>query len=128
MRKIALATALCFLFLAQGALAQQTAQWDGNLYWNASADASGYNLHKGMAPGGPYVKINGSLIIGLTFTDPAWADGECYVASAVGVNGLESGFSNEVCIVAPDPPGFLRLFQIIVDFLKRIFDLIFGKA
>jgi hypothetical protein len=72
--------------------------------WTASASVvSGYNVYRGTLSGGPYTKLNGSLISLLTYTDATVLSGQTYffVTTAVDGNGTESVFSNEVRAVIP---------------------------
>jgi hypothetical protein len=72
--------------------------------WTASASVvSGYNVYRGNVSGGPYTKLNGSLISLLTYTDATVLSGQMYffVTTAVDANGTESVFSNEVRAVIP---------------------------
>ncbi|HLZ93619.1 MAG TPA: hypothetical protein VKQ28_18075 [Candidatus Acidoferrum sp.] len=72
--------------------------------WTASTSVvAGYNVYRGSVSGGPYTKINGSLISGLTFTDSTVLSSQTYffVATAVDGSGNESVFSNEVTALIP---------------------------
>jgi hypothetical protein len=72
--------------------------------WTASTSVvAGYNVYRGSVSGGPYTKVNGSLIIGVTFTDTSVLSGQTYffVTTAVDGSGNESVFSNEVTAVIP---------------------------
>lgn len=53
--------------------------------------------------GGPYTKLNGSLILGTVYTDSTVQAGQTYfyVATAVDPNGVESEFSNEIPVTIP---------------------------
>jgi Abnormal spindle-like microcephaly-assoc'd, ASPM-SPD-2-Hydin len=75
------------------------------LNWNAStsADVVGYNVYRGTTSGGPYTKINTSLVQGTTYTDTTVQ--KCvtyyYVTTAVNSSGLESAYSNETVAAVP---------------------------
>jgi len=82
---------------------QQTAHSVG-LSWNASTSSvSGYNVYRGTTNGGPYTKMNSSLITGLTFTDTAVSSGSTYyyVTTAVDSSGEESTYSNQATAKIP---------------------------
>jgi fibronectin type 3 domain-containing protein len=69
------------------------------LTWNASTSAvAGYNAYRGNVSGGPYTRLNSSLVTGLTYTDYSVQAGQTYfyVATAVNANGVESVYSNQV--------------------------------
>jgi len=117
-------SSIVLILLSVSVFGQNTvANWGGDLFWDPSPDGIvGYNIYKG-GDGGPYTKVNLVMIPPLTFTfnDALGTADDCYVATAVGNNGMESVFSNQMCIRAPRPPLFLRVLQTIADFLKRIF-------
>jgi hypothetical protein len=72
--------------------------------WAASTSVvSGYNVYRGTVSGGPYTKLNGSLVALLAYTDATVLSGQTYffVTSAVDGSGNESVFSNEVAAVVP---------------------------
>lgn len=113
---------LFLLLFTAPALGQNTiASWNGDLFWDASpSSVAGYNIYKGSS-GGPYSKVNSGLILGLSTNDSSGVANDCYVATAVAGSGLESVFSEEMCIVAPQPPLFLRIVQVIAAFFRWIF-------
>ncbi len=114
-------------FLSWGVLHGQTiSEWGGAIHWDAGTakpgvTVDGFNVYKGTAPGGPYLKINTALISAPPFTDPAAAPGDCYVVRALGSTGFESGNSNEVCVIAPNPPLFIRFFQAVAAVFRWLF-------
>jgi hypothetical protein len=72
--------------------------------WTASTSTVvGYNVYRGTTSGGPYVKINSSLITILTYTDATVQSGTTYyyVATSVDSNGDESVDSVEVSAPIP---------------------------
>jgi fibronectin type 3 domain-containing protein len=74
------------------------------LTWNASTSTvSGYNAYRSTLSGGPYTKINPSLVAVLSFTDSTVLNGTTYyyVTTAVDSSNNESTFSNEVSAVIP---------------------------
>jgi len=74
------------------------------LTWNASASAvAGYNVYRGTVSGGPYAKINATLVTPLSYTDSTVQSGTTYyyVTTAVDSSGTESVFSNQVSAVIP---------------------------
>jgi len=67
------------------------------LTWSASTSTvSGYNVYRGTVSGGPYTKINSSLVAILTYTDSTVQSGTTYyyVTTAVDSSGDESVYSN----------------------------------
>jgi hypothetical protein len=77
------------------------------LTWTASSSSNvtGYNVYRGAASGGPYTKINSSLLTATTYTDATVDAGQTYyyVATAVNSQGLESADSNQAEAVIPSP-------------------------
>jgi len=74
------------------------------LTWNASpSTVAGYNVYRGTVSGGPYAKINSSLVAVLNYTDSTVQSGITYyyVTTAVDSSGNESVFSNEVPATIP---------------------------
>jgi hypothetical protein len=74
------------------------------LNWTASTSAvAGYNVYRGTTTGGPYTKLNSSLVTGVAYTDSTVLSGLTYyyVTTAVGSSGSESGFSNQAKAVVP---------------------------
>jgi hypothetical protein len=74
------------------------------LNWTASVSTvSGYNVFRGTTNGGPYTKLNSSLITTLSFTDNTVTSGSTYyyVSTSVNSAGVESGFSNQATAVIP---------------------------
>ena len=74
------------------------------LTWKASSSqVSGYNVYRSVTPGGKYLRINPSLVPGLTYTDNTVVSGVTYyyVTRAVDDRGHESGNSQETSAVVP---------------------------
>lgn len=116
-----------YSLLFWGAVRAQTiSEWGGDLHWDAppakpGVTVTGYNAYKGTTPGGPYTRINTALITAPPFTDPAAAPGDCYVVRAIGSTGFESPDSNELCVIAPNPPLFIRFFQAVAAVFHWLF-------
>jgi hypothetical protein len=74
------------------------------LSWNASTSTvNGYNVYRSTTSGSGYVKVNGSLVSGLSYTDSGVQNGTTYfyVTTAVDSIGDESVYSNEASAVIP---------------------------
>ncbi len=87
-----------------GGSGTQATQHSVSLSWNAStSQVDGYNVYRGTASGGPYTKLNSSLLSGLAFTDSNVQSAATYfyVATAVDSNNVESGYSNLATAVIP---------------------------
>lgn len=83
-----------------------TVQHSVAVNWIASTSTvAGYNVYRGTLSGGPYSKINATLITGLTYTDSTVSSGATYyyVVTAVAADGTESSFSSQVQAVIPTP-------------------------
>lgn len=79
-------------------------QKSATLTWTASASAvAGYNVYRGVQPGGPYSRINSVLEVPTSYVDQNVKSGWTYyyVVTAVNRSGLESAYSNEVVAVVP---------------------------
>lgn len=76
------------------------------LNWTASTSAniSGYNVYRATVSGGPYTKINASLVAATTYTDSV-PGGQTfyYVTTAVNTSQAESAYSNVATAVVPSP-------------------------
>jgi fibronectin type 3 domain-containing protein len=66
---------------------------------------TGYNVYRELASGGPYTKVNPSLIAGATYADNNVQAGQTYyyVSTAVDSSNNESVYSNEAQAVIPSP-------------------------
>jgi hypothetical protein len=83
-----------------------TVQHSVDVNWGASTSSvAGYNVYRSAISGGPYSKLNATLITGLTFSDSTVSSGATYyyVVTAVAADGTESSFSNQVQAVIPNP-------------------------
>jgi hypothetical protein len=75
-----------------------------SLSWIASTSTvAGYNVYRSTTSGSGYVKINTSLVSGLTYTDSNVTSGTTYyyVTTAVDSSGSESAFSNQATAAIP---------------------------
>jgi len=65
----------------------------------------GYNVYRSTQSGGPYAKMNSSLLTSTTFTDVSVEAGQTlfYVVTAVDSKGIESNYSNETSSTIPSP-------------------------
>jgi uncharacterized membrane protein len=75
------------------------------LSWTASGSPgiAGYNAYRSTVSGGPYTKLNSSLIPTMTYTDGTVQSGSTYyyVTTAVDNQGMESTYSNEASTTVP---------------------------
>jgi hypothetical protein len=74
------------------------------LNWTASASTvSGYNVYRSSVSGGPYTKLNSSLVTTTSYIDTTVQPGQTYyyVVTSVGSGGVESAFSTEVSATVP---------------------------
>jgi len=84
-----------------------TAQSRGHsvtLSWRANGSAIvGYNIYRGVAPKGPYAKMNTAPHPAASFTDASVQPGQTYfyMTTAVDKKGRESKFSNQVQVTLP---------------------------
>ena len=75
------------------------------LTWNASTSTvAGYNIYRGVQSGGPYSKLNGTLLTDTSYSDNGVANGATYyyVATAVDSNSVESAHSNQAVATIPN--------------------------
>ena len=76
------------------------------LDWNASSSSvAGYHIYRGGQSGGPYGRIDNSIVYSLDYRDTTVQSGShyFYVVTAQGTDGVESPFSNEVTADIPNP-------------------------
>ena len=74
------------------------------LSWTASTSpVVGYNAYRSTTSGGPYTKLNSSLISGTTYSDQTVQHGTTYyyVTTAVNSQGVESVYSNQAVATVP---------------------------
>ena len=87
-----------------GSGAATPVQHSVDLFWNASSSqVAGYNIYRGVQSGGPYSKLNSTVIAGLSFTDSSVQSGNTYyyAATAVDSSNIESGYSNIATATIP---------------------------
>ena len=71
------------------------------LTWNASQNATSYNIYRGSASRGPYKKV-ASGIVSTNYTDIQVTSNQTLYYVTTAVNGSnESGYSNETVAVIP---------------------------
>ena len=73
---------------------------------NGEPDLAGYSVYQGTSPGGPYTKLNGSLLTSSSYTDTGLSNGTAYyyVVRAENDTAQESGNSSEVNATPADAP------------------------
>jgi fibronectin type 3 domain-containing protein len=74
------------------------------LTWTASTSAvSGYNVYRSTTSGGPYTKLNSSLIATTTYVDSTVQASTTYfyVVTSVDSSNVESANSTEVSVTVP---------------------------
>ena len=75
-----------------------------SLTWDPSTSTvTGYNLYRGTQSGGPYSRINSSLLSNTSYDDSGVQSGRnyFYVSTAVDASNTESAFSNEAAAAIP---------------------------
>ena len=71
------------------------------LTWNASQNATSYNVYRGTASGGPYVQVASGIAL-TTYTDTQVGHGQTLYYVTTAVNGHnESAYSNEAAAAIP---------------------------
>jgi fibronectin type 3 domain-containing protein len=74
--------------------------------WQASTSTvAGYNVYRGATSGGPYTKLNSSLVAATSYVDGSVQAGQTYyyVATAVDGSNNESVHSNQATAAVPSP-------------------------
>jgi hypothetical protein len=74
------------------------------LSWTPSSSTfSGFNIYRGSVSGGPYTRVDATMISATAFTDSSVTPGQTYyyVATEVDTTGAESAYSREVSAVIP---------------------------
>jgi hypothetical protein len=87
-----------------GAGTQTTTPHSVSLTWNPSTSTvAGYNLYRGTQSGGPYSKMNSTLLSSTNYDDSGVQSGGTYfyVSTAVDASNNESAFSNEAAAAIP---------------------------
>lgn len=76
-----------------------------DLTWSASTTPgiTGYDVYRGTTLGGPYTKLNTTIVQGTNYTDDTAQTGQTYyyVTTAVGSQNAESAYSNSAEAVIP---------------------------
>jgi fibronectin type 3 domain-containing protein len=81
-----------------------SASYTVDLSWNASNSlVIGYNLYRGTVSGGPYARLNSSVLSGTTYTDSTIQSGTTYyyVSTSINSDSEESSYSNEATASIP---------------------------
>lgn len=84
----------------------QTASHSATLNWDPSTSTViGYDVYRGTQSGGPYTRLNPSVIAASTYSDSSVRAGQTYfyVTTAVDSNSVESVYSNEASATIPTP-------------------------
>jgi len=90
-------------FAGDGAT-QTPAQYTVALSWNPSTSTvTGYNVYRGTQSGGPYSKLNSSLLPTDNYSDTTVRSGTTYyyVSTAVNSSNVESAYSNQATAAIP---------------------------
>jgi fibronectin type 3 domain-containing protein len=75
-----------------------------SLSWTPSSSTySGFNVYRGTVSGGPYTRVDTSMVSSTSYRDAGVSSGQSYyyVATEVDTTGTESGYSSEVSAVIP---------------------------
>ena len=76
------------------------------LSWtDTSSGVSGFNVYRSPTSGGPYTRLNSTLLSATSFSDNQVQAGQTYfyVTTAVNSSNAESGYSNQAQAVVPSP-------------------------
>lgn len=87
-----------------GAGTQTTGSHSVSLTWDPSTSTvAGYNLYRGTQSGGPYSRMNSTLLSSTSYDDSGVLSGRnyFYVSTAVDASNNESAFSNEAPATIP---------------------------
>jgi fibronectin type 3 domain-containing protein len=83
---------------------QSSGQPSVALSWSPSTSTvTGYNVYRGTQSGGPYSKLNSSLLSSTSYTDSSVQSASTYyyVATAVNSSNVESAYSNQATAAIP---------------------------
>ena len=75
-----------------------------SLSWTpGSSTYSGFNVYRGTSSGGPYTRVDTSMVSSTSYLDAGVSSGQTYyyVATELDTTGTESGYSTEVSAVIP---------------------------
>jgi len=76
------------------------------LSWtDSSSGVSGFNVYRSSTSGGPYTRLNSTLLSGTSFNDDNVQAGQTYfyVTTAVNSSNAESAYSNQAQAIVPSP-------------------------
>jgi hypothetical protein len=79
--------------------AAQPVSYSATVFWTAnSASVSGFNVYRSSVPGGPYARLNSSLVTAPTYDDATALASQTYFYTVTAVDGTgnESAHSNEM--------------------------------
>jgi hypothetical protein len=87
-----------------------------DIRWTARAGVAGYNFYRAPVPGGPYTKLNGSLLTKTLFRDTALTNGTTYyyVVRSVSQASLEGSNSGEVSATPTAAGGVTPVTDLVV--------------
>ncbi|MCD4746584.1 MAG: T9SS type A sorting domain-containing protein [Bacteroidales bacterium] len=89
-----------------------------NLSWNANTepDLAGYNIYKSEISGGPYAKLNSTLITDTSYNDITGMENNYYCVTAEIKGSAESRLSNELfCLITSINEQYEQLSSISVS-------------
>jgi hypothetical protein len=122
-RLVLLIVLISSIGVAKGQQPNTLQNWDKTFHWDAPVSSpvpvSGYNFYESQTSGGPWTKINTSLITNTSFNHPAAQQGSFYAVASVAGSGLEN-LSDELHLVPAGKPLLLRLWQVIANFFKNV--------
>jgi len=77
----------------------------GLAWTDSSSGVSGYNIYRSSTSGGPFTRLNSTLLASTSFTDNSVQAGLTYfyVTTAVDSSNKESGYSNQAQAIVPSP-------------------------
>ena len=92
------------LVIALSGTGASTVSHTVSLSWAPSSSTySGFNVYRGTSSGGPYTRVDTSMVSSPSYLDAGVSSGQTYyyVATEVDTTGKESGYSSEVSAVIP---------------------------